>query len=44
MVVNADVDEAYQDLKKCIIEGKLEEVGNVVPEMKEDPVQVAKEA
>lgn len=41
VVVNDDLDTAYEKLKKCIVLGQWQEVGNQVPEMKEDPVEVA---
>ncbi|KAK9893701.1 guanylate kinase [Cystobasidium minutum MCA 4210] len=36
VVVNDDLDQAYERLKKCIVYEQWEEVGNKVPEMKED--------
>jgi guanylate kinase len=41
VIVNDNLDEAYKKLKKCIVEGKWQEIGNTVPEMEEDPVEVA---
>jgi guanylate kinase len=35
VVVNDDLDSAYEKLKKCIVLGEWQEVGNKVPEMKE---------
>lgn len=44
VVVNDDVNEAYSKLKTCIVEGKHEQVGKTVPEMKEDPAEVAQKS
>lgn len=44
VVVNDDVEDAYRRLKMCIVEGKHEQVGSQVPEMKEDPKQVAEKS
>lgn len=35
VVVNDDLDSAYEKLKKCIVLGEWKEVGKKVPEMKE---------
>jgi guanylate kinase len=41
VVVNDELEEAYRKLKMCIVEDRLQEVGAQVPEMKEDPAEVA---
>lgn len=41
MVVNDDLNSAYEKLKKCIVLGQWQEVGNKVPEMKEDSAEIA---
>lgn len=43
VVVNDDLDSAYEKLKRCIVLGQWQEVGNEVPEMKEDPEEVAQQ-
>lgn len=41
VVVNDDLTSAYERLKRCIVLGQWQEIGNAVPEMKEDPEEVA---
>lgn len=41
VVVNDNLEQAYSQLRMCIIENRWKEVGNHVPAMKEDPHEVA---
>ena len=41
VVVNDDLEHAYTQLRKCVAEDRWEEVGKQVPEMKEDPQELA---